>query len=219
MSLPKTIPYYIDVTIFRECEDLHFDILNQKRTFEIEAISNTSFNKEGGFCRMKSQGTIPSVPGSMHIGLGKNFEQNGQHKHQHITLYNKNLSHRINQFRFGELELDSPLHQTSLMLQKQVLYMLTYQVKLVPVIENEKIGFQLLADLTKTNIDKIRSNGIPAILFEWDFSPLQLTKTTEKTPLIILISHLLGVFGSFFMFVRWFDSLVFGSNTFKYVKL
>lgn len=220
IELPREIPYLVDATVYRECNDVHFDITNQKRTFELDTHSKIRIEPENGFCRVIAEGTVPSVPGSMHIGAGKNYNNSeGVHSHLHVLLSNYNISHKIHKFQFGDLRLDSPLHGTQMINPKNEIYMIVYGIKLVPVISGSQVGFQILADVTKTNIGKIRDRGLLAIIFEWDFTPLQLTTVVGRTPLIYLISHILGIFGSFFVFVRWIDSIIFGTNSNKYVRL
>ena len=61
----------------------------------------------------------------------------------------------------------------------------------------------------KTNLDKIRTRGITAIIFEWNFSPIGFRRTKAHEPIINLISHLCAICGCFFVFVRFLDSFSF----------
>ena len=95
--------------------------------------------------------------------------------------------------------------------------MLLYSLQLVPVILDEntnKLGFNVLGDFTKVNMEKIRTKAISGIVFEWDFSPLMLKSATEDIPVITLVSRILALFGTFYVFARWIDSFAFWINSF-----
>lgn len=215
--LPPTIPIVIDMDIYNNCSDLHFEITNKRRTEELEhSISIKKFEQKSGFCKMHYAFTVPNVPGSFHVGLGMSYnDANDVHKHITELLDNKNLSHNLNYLIFGSInDIKSPLDNTSIILDKNVGYMITYELNLVPIFENTKsfvgTGYQISASLSKTNLEKIRTKGLAGIVFSWDFSAISFQKTANRTPIILLLSHILGVAGVFFVFVRFFDGILYG---------
>ena len=231
ISLPKRLPIDIDLYVWNDCKNLHLDFTNLKRNQDLDVnITQQDFKQIENFCFITASGTIPSIPGSFHIGLGKNYLQNDssnssltntndivqQHKHQYLTIDRVNLSHRIGHIWIGDNNIVTPLNRTAITIYKENVYMLLYSLQLVPVILNEKkkeLGFHVLGDFTKINMEKIRTKAISGIVFEWDFSPLMLQPATETIPLIYLISHLLAIFGTFFIFMRWIDNMVFRINS------
>ena len=221
IQLPKTFSFSAEFNVFNDCKNLHSDFTNQKRTFTIDTHSDTVMTPKNNICNIKVKGNIPTIPASFHIGLGSNYDRNGTHGHFNMLLDNKNLSHQILKFDVGDFVLESAINQTELYFTKDKAYMIVYELQLVPVLsKTNKIGYQILADVTKRDISLQRSKGITGIIFDWNFSPLQLTEGIERKPIIYLISHVLGIFGSFFVFVRWIDSFVFRfDRRFKYQKL
>jgi hypothetical protein len=217
VSLPKRIPIDIDLYVWNDCANLHLDFTNQKRNMLLDVnITHKDFKQIENFCFITASGTIPSVPGSFHIGFGKNHEVSAsgpqQHQHMFLTIERTNLSHRIGHIWFGD-NIRTPLNRSEMIIQKDNVYMLLYSLQLVPyTYPNGKHGFEVLADFTKVNMERMRTKAIPGIVFEWDFSPLQLTTKTETTPTIHLVSHVLGIFGTFFVFVRWIDRISFKLN-------
>jgi hypothetical protein len=98
---------------------------------------------------------------------------------------------------------------SSLTLVKAIPYMITYSLQLVTVREGPRVGYQIIASLIKTNLEKVRSQGITGIVFEWNFSPIGLEYSKSREPVIGLISRILAILGCLLMFVRMIDSLVF----------
>ena len=221
MPLPKTFAFSAEFNVFNDCNNLHTDVTNQKRTFTIDAQYESVLRPKDGMCNIKVTGRLPTIPGSFHIGLGENFEKNGTHSHFDILLQNTNLSHQIKSFNVGDFVLESAINQTELIFNKDKRYMIIYQLQFVPVLsKTQKIGYQILADVTKRDISLQRSKGISGIIFDWDFSPLQLSEATERKPIIYLVSHILALFGSFFVFTRWIDAFAFRcERRFMYSKL
>lgn len=223
ISLPKRLPIDIDLYVWNDCCNLHLDFTNQKRTSELDVnITKKDFIQIENFCYITASGTIPTVPGSFHIGFGKNVavnESSGSQRHQHmfLTIKRTNLSHRIGHIWFGD-NIKTPLNRSAMTIYKENVYMLLYSLQLVPyTYKNGRHGFEVLADFTKVNMDKMRTKAVSGIVFEWDFSPLQLKPQREEVPVIYLISHILGIFGTFFVFVRWIDRIAFKiNNLFKH---
>ena len=229
VTLPERLPIDIDLYVWNDCENLHLDFTNIKRNLYLDVdIKQKDFKQIENFCFITASGTIPSIPGSFHIGLGKNYikenETNSknndivqQHKHQYLTVKRVNLSHRIGHIWIGDNNIVTPLNRSAITIHKENVYMLLYSLQLVPVILDEKtkkLGFNVLGDFTKVNMEKIRSKAISGIVFEWDFSPLMLKPSSEEVPLISLISHILALFGTFYVFARWIDSFAFWINSF-----
>ena len=237
VSLPKRLPIDIDLYVWNDCENLHLDFTNIKRNLDLDVeIKQKDFKQIENFCFITASGTIPAIPGSFHIGLGKNYIQENddnqtilknnqktsndfvqQHKHQYLTLKKVNLSHRIGHIWIGDNNIVTPLNRSAITIHKENVYMLLYSLQLVPVILDEKtnkLGFNVLGDFTKVNMEKIRTKAISGIVFEWDFSPLMLKSATEDIPVITLVSRILALFGTFYVFARWIDSLAFRINSF-----
>ena len=207
---PSTMRFHLDIYVYNNCSTLHVDFTNQKRTFMLLTDSEQNFKQEKDRCHLIIDAEPPTVPGSMHIGLGTNYFGNDKHQHSYLTLENTNLSHIINNIQIGDFTSHSSLDSSSLILSKPYLYMINYDVQLVPVFSDHKCGFEVLADLAKTNLDRNRnSKGIPAIIFDWNFSPLQLEKTTEYGSFITFLSKILALFGAFFVFIRWYDRILY----------
>ena len=221
IQLPKTFDFAAEFNVFNDCKNLHTDFTNQKRTFAIDAHSDTVMTQNNNICNIKVTGKLPTIPASFHIGLGSNYDKNGTHEHFNILIDNHNVSHQILKFDVGDFVLESAINQTSLYFQKDKNYMVVYELQFVPVVSrSHKIGYQILADVTKRDISLQRAKGIAGIIFDWNFSPLQLSEGVERKPIIYLISHILALFGSFFVFVRWIDSFVFKiERRFQYQKL
>ena len=209
-KLPNFINYELEMFIFNECNNLHLEFTNQKRTFELEVNNSNEFKQIENFCLIKSKGKIPTVPGSFHIGLGETyFNEKEEHSHLFLTLKNKNLSHKINYLKFGEINSFNSIDNSNLNLLKNNIYMINYNIQLININNLNKIGFYLITTLSKTNLEKIRSKGLSGIIFEWNFSPLELNNLIIKIPFINLISNLLAIFGSFFILIKWFDIFLF----------
>lgn len=211
IQLPNRLPFEIDMYVWNDCENLHIDFMNIKRTAYLEAkYTEKDFKQIENFCYIVAKGTIPTAPGSVHIGLGKNAEyKQGEHSHQYLTVKNTNLSHRIRLFTFGNFSIDSPLYRYAVNIPKPEVYMVKYDLNMIPMIINKTVGFQILADVSKTKMEKVVNKGISGIVFDWQFSPLQLSEINQKNPFIFTLSRILGIFGSFFMLIRWLDRLVF----------
>ena len=212
-EMPHSIPFSVDMFVFNDCKDLHLDVMNQKRTFDLECDYQDEFKQVENFCVIRVNGSIPTVPGSFHIGLGENYyNDKGDHAHMWIALKNKNLSHHINTIKFGKNNIGSHIENSRIVLPKSNAYMITYNIQLIPIDDGITDGYQIIASLTKTNLEKIRTKGIPAIIFEWSFSPLELKMRTITKPLIHHISHIFAMFGTFFVCVRFLDHVLFKYN-------
>ncbi|EAX88395.1 hypothetical protein TVAG_015120 [Trichomonas vaginalis G3] len=211
IQLPSKLPFEIDLYVWNDCANLHLDFLNLKRTDYLDVnVTSKDFKQIENFCYINARGIIPTTPGSIHIGFGENvkFYQKG-HSHQYLTIKNTNLSHRIRLFTFGNFSIESPLYRHAVNIFKPDVYMLKYDLQLIPIESKNEIGFQILADFSKSKMEKIMSKGISGIVFDYNFSPLQLSSKAKYNPRIITISRVLGLFGSFFVLIRWLDTIVF----------
>jgi hypothetical protein len=215
-SLPPTIPIWIFIDVYNNCSNLHGELTNPKRSLELDTVISSHLTQNGSFCQMKFQMIPPTVPASFHIGLGNSYvdPKTGAHTHMWLTLPTRNLSHRIRSVRFGEIEMPSPLDNIQITLKKPATYMLTYALALLPQYDVKRVGYQISPSLTKVNLDKMRdrAKGIPAIIFQWTFSPMAFERTVKSEPVINLVCGLLGFAGVFFVFVRILDGLVFTLN-------
>lgn len=213
--LPPLLPIAAEVEVANNCSFLHFDLTNVKRTFELEALVHKSFTQKGDKCVVRVNVSAPNVPASFHIGLGESFMKNGEHDHMWITLENRNLSHTVNWIRFGDVEMVSPLDGTSLVFAKANPYMITYSLQLVPVTVGFGTGYRAIASVAKTNLEKMRTKGMPGIIFRWNFAPIGIDTATVSEPVIGVVCHVLAVVGCFFVFVRFIDSIVFMMQVYK----
>lgn len=209
--LPATIAIHMDIDVYNNCSDLHVDFTNQKRTFSLLADTEIKLSQGKDRCQIIIDSNAPNVPGSFHIGLGKNYISNEKHAHQYITISQTNLSHTIKSVKIGDFTMKSNLDGSSMILTKPHVYMINYEIQLVPIVSGSRVGYQVLADVAKTNLDNKRGNkkAISGIVFDWNFSPLQLTYVSCTKSVISLISHILGIFGTFFVFVRWIDQITY----------
>jgi hypothetical protein len=208
--LPSVLPIALDILVTNNCSDLHLEYTNVKRTLELEGQIDRQFTQENEICHIIASFHVSNIPASFHIGLGESFFGNsGEHQHLWYTLENRNLSHQINRLSFGELEMSSHVDGFSLTLVKAIPYMITYSLQLVTVREGPKVGYQIIASLVKTNLEKMRSKGVTGIVFEWNFSPIGLEYSKEREPVIGLISRILAILGCLLMLARLLDSLVF----------
>lgn len=208
--LPTTLPIFLDISVANNCSLLHADVTNVKRNMDLDAVMKTDFQQNGNMCDIKLNITAPNIPGSFHIGLGDSYaDKKNEHSHLWYTIDNKNLSHKINKIRFGDIDVASPMDDTGITLIKPIAYMTTYSIQLMAVTKDTQVGYQAVATASKTNLEKIRTRGITAIVFQWNFSPIGVNSTTAREPVIELVCHLLAVVGCFFVFVRFFDNLVF----------
>lgn len=209
--LPSTLPIFLDIDVANNCSLLHADVTNVKRNMELDAVLMSDFQQEGSKCHIKLNITAPNIPGSFHIGLGDSYSnKNNEHSHLSLIIDNKNLSHKINKIQFGDLDLTSPMDGTSLTLRKPIGYMITYSIQLITVTQGSSVGYQAIATVSKTNLEKIRTRGITAVIFQWNFSPISVSSMgAMREPIIGLVCHLLAVIGCMFVFIRFFDNLVF----------
>ncbi|KAH0795301.1 endoplasmic reticulum-Golgi intermediate compartment protein 3-like [Histomonas meleagridis] len=219
--LPSRLPISIDIEVYNNCSNLHFEITSIKRTIYIDANINKTFIQEGEKCHILVDVDSPNVPASFHIGLGESyFTESGVHQHLWYTVDNRNLTHKINFVHFGHAQIESSLDGTTFLLQKQIPYMITYNVQLMRVTLDRNEGYQAIASVSKSNLEKIRSRGIPGIIFEWNFLPIGIQKKIHREPIMNSVSRLLAMFGCFFVFARAIDLLAFRSTTlFPYHKM
>jgi hypothetical protein len=210
--LPEVIPIALDIDVATKCSNLHFEYTNLRRTMELycETSGNSFEPARDDGCHVKINISVPNMPASFHIGLGDSFvNDHGEHQHMWYTVTDKNLSHYLSYIRIGELDQVTPLDDTALVLSKPVPYMVTYNLELVPTLTDVGLGYQIMGSVAKSNLEKIRSKGIPGIIFQWSFSPVGMEKSQARKPLIELVAHLLAVVGCFFVFVRFLDSFIF----------
>ena len=207
---PSTMKIHVDMYVYNKCSSLHVDFTNQKRTFNLSTNAQQKFQQQTDRCHIIIDAEPPTVPGSMHIGLGSNYYGNNKHQHSYLTLNNMNLSHIIKKLEIGDFSTFSSLDDSSLILPKNNLYMINYDMQLVSVLADDQYSYQVLADLSKTNLDRHRnSNGLPGIFFAWNFSPLQLKKVTQYGSFVTFLSKILALFGAFFVFIRWYDRFLY----------
>jgi hypothetical protein len=206
--LPATIPVSLSVTIANNCSSLHFECTNLRRTLPLDVdITRSTFTHRGNSCVVEARLRVPAVPGSCHIGLGESFAgDSGEHRHLSFVLSNRNVSHTINRVSFGLLsDVESPVDGHVFTLLKPVPYMITYFFQLIPVKRGWRVGYQSVVSMTKTNLEKMRTEGITGIVFQWNFAAFAVNVGPRTEPITVLISHLLAVFGCFFVFVRVAD--------------
>jgi hypothetical protein len=207
--LPPTIPINLDLLFFNNCSALHLDITNRDRTFSIPSQIDVNFEPTDNFCHVSGLIEVPTIPASFHIGLGESyFGDNGVHQHLAYILRDRNVSHIVNRITFGNLsDLKSPIDNNSVILAKPTAYMITYFVQLVPVMKGGEVGFQTVASMAKTNLEKIRTKGIAGIVFEWNLAPIALLMADGKVKGIEIACHVMAMFGCAFVFVRFADYL------------
>ena len=212
--LPPVLPIELDIEVANNCSNLHFDFTNTKRTMNIDAEVRKNFVQRGSKCVIHVDVQAPNVPASFHIGLGESYwNDKGDHSHMWFTVEDRNLSHRINLLRFGEGE-NSLAGGTELVFPRPTAYMITYRLQLVPVTNGTRLGYQAIPSIAKTNLEKIRTRGIPAVIFQWNFAPIGIEATRGREPVINLVCHLLAVTGCFFVCVRFIDSTAFAMKMF-----
>lgn len=211
--LPSTLPIELEMEVFNNCSNLHLDFTNTKRTIAIDADVQQDFVQRGDRCAIRAVARAPNVPASFHIGLGESFwNDKGEHAHMWFTVENRNLSHRISVLRFGDGE--NSLAATVLSFPRPIAYMVTYRLQLVPVTNGTRIGYQAIPSIAKTNLEKVRTRGIPAIVFQWNFAPIGIETRRGREPVINLLCHLLAITGCFFVGVRFIDSIAFKLKVF-----
>lgn len=209
--LPPYLPIQIDLLVYNNCSSLHFEVTNLKRTILLDVNLKQNFIPlSNGQCRINITGEIPNVPGSFHIGLGESyFTDLGIHQHLWYTISDRNLSHKIKKIRFGQLNIPSPIDGIEVITPNQISYMHTYSLQLVPVEKHNFTGYMAIGSFAKTNLDKIRTNGITAIIFKWSFSAIRLSRSKVHEPIINFISHICALCGCGFVFVQFIDYVVF----------
>lgn len=209
---------FLELYVSNDCSNLHFDLTSQKRTIDIESNLTKKFLQLKDECYISINGSVPDVPASMHIGLGENYiNGDGDHAHMWITLNNRNLSHRIKSIRFGKDSIKSNIDGYQMTIPKKATYMIIYSVNLVPYESKAIQGYQALSFVSRKNIDKIRSRGIPAIIFEWQYSPIGISSEEFNHSRFDGICYMFGVFGTFFVFMKGL-SRIFNTSSF-YTKL
>lgn len=208
--LPQSMPIKLDLVLFNNCSLVHIECTNLKRTFTIDSKIDETFEQVGQTCHVRAVLHVPTVPASFHIGIGDSYYgEDGQHQHLAYVLRDRNVSHLVNQITFGDVTgLESPMDNISVILTKPTAYMITYFVQLIPVRKRYRVGYQAVASLAKTNLEKIRTKGIAGIVFEWNFAPTALVVAKERKSVIELVCHVLAVFGYAFVFVRVADYIV-----------
>lgn len=208
-QLPSVLPIYLDMEVENNCTNLHFDFTNIKRTMNVEANVSKQFTQRGGTCLIRLEMQAPNIPASFHIGIGESYwDKRSEHSHMWHTVPNRNLSHKINVLKFGEGDVSMD-GGTSLVFPKPAAYMVTYHMQLFPVMKGGAVGYRAVASIAKTNLEKIRTRGIPAVIFQWTFAPIGIDSAQVREPVINLVCHLLAVAGCFFVVVRFIDSFVF----------
>jgi hypothetical protein len=209
-TLPATMQVRFDLLLFNNCSFLHVEVTNVKRTMAIESRIRHSFEQVGNACEIRAILTVPTVPASFHVGIGDSYYgEDGNHQHLSYVLHDRNVSHRITHVRFGDVpDLDSPMTGSTVILTKPSPYMITYFVQLIAVRRGGRLGYQTVASLAKTNLEKMRTKGIGGVVFEWDFAPVALEASAVRPPVIELVCHMLAVFGCGFVFVKFADWLV-----------
>ena len=72
--LPPNLPISIDLFVYNNCSDLHFEVTNIKRTMVIETkIISQKFVPKNDGCNILIDAVVPNVPASFHVGLGESY--------------------------------------------------------------------------------------------------------------------------------------------------
>jgi hypothetical protein len=208
-TLPATMQVRFDLLIFNNCSALHVEVTNVKRTVAIDSRIRKYFEQTGDGCEVRVIVRVPTVPASLHFGLGDSYYgDDGAHQHLSYVLHDRNVSHRIMHVHFGELpDLESPIAGSTVILKKPSPYMVTYFVQLIAMRRAGLVGYQTVASLATTNLETTRTKGIGGIVFEWDFAPIAIEVAAARPPLIELVCHMLALFGCGFVGVRVADYL------------
>lgn len=208
-QLQTELPFALDMVVENNCSDMHFDVTSRTMSNFLKAKVEFEKTQRGKECLINASGVLPRVQGSFHVGLGTNVIKNNVHRHMTMLLDSCGLNHRIDRLSFGEVPTNSTIDGIRVNINNDVCHQVTYFVQLVPILLHGQHTYQAITSMTKTKLEKMRTNGISGVVFQWSFSPIGFKTEKERVPVLHLLSHLLALAGIVFFFIRTADFLLF----------
>lgn len=166
-------------------------------------------------CRLYGELTTSFSKGQILINAGGQIPLPIHYKYD-LTYFgsNVNLSHWINNFRFGpDFDgLKNPLDNSRWMQRGHGFYFYHYSLNLVKTHIKNIIGNQYSASFNQFKIEKTVSKRHPSIAFDFDTSPIAVQLTVEKRSLLAFLTSLFAILGGGFTIGGLIDSFVFNMN-------
>ena len=171
-----------------------------------ELAFNHAHITTGEGCHIFGYLEVNKVAGNIHFAPGKSIEQGQMHMHDAMGLDPNqfNMTHTINHLSFGEFfpGMRNPLDQVKRVIPETgSIYQ--YYLKIVPSKYHYHDGRVVQSNqysVTEHNarVGGVDGNGLPAVFFYFDLSPIMVTMEEKSKPLFHFITQLCAIVGGVF---------------------
>ena len=169
-------------------------------------------------CRAYGSLRVSAIEGGFHLAPGINVQSNFGHMHDFSPLVDVlDLSHEIDHVTFGASFGPSPIDNTRVIQRTPGQIHYRYNLKAVPTVVQENSGkttrgFQFTVNYAEIPVTS-RGRFGPGIFFVYNFAPVAVFRSPDRSSLAVFLARLVSIFGGSFMLARLIDSFGFRLHT------
>jgi len=218
-ALPKTECCNSCEDVMRAFEKKGWSFFSADRWDQCVREGIIDFGEE--VCHINGSLKVKRDSGRFHFGLGRNnLDSSRGHAHDlSSVLPSHSLNHSIKTFDFGRriFDFDPPLREIEVQLpiNNNSLWLVTYYLHVVPSkYVSPTLSFESYRYSSMYSQRPLANNsrkGYPGISFYYDFSPMKVITTPNRSSFHDLIVYITGTIGGAFSFAAIFDAIMFGA--------